>query len=1414
LLDTATVAPDANGYFTTTLPESVPLLSYVAARATDPAISAVSTCAVAKAGNDSWPRAFSLDSVLTSHDVIDAAGQSRWYSFTVQPGSQVTVTLQNLPADYSLALFKDIGQAYTSLTSPADLTKLSAEYAPSVFSPSVFSPSVFSPSVFSPDAYSPSVFSPSVFSPSVFSPSVFSPSVFSPSVFSPSVFSPSVFSPSVFSPSVFSPSVFSPSVFSPSVFSPDAFASAQTRSLLAVDADAGTSDKTVVANTWNSSGTYYVRVTGRNGAFSTDGAYSVSVARTGTSCASVANIGAAPATAPGTGVKTVILTDPSRIAGSATDKATLAAKLAAFAARPEVSGSIVDLSQSPRIAQLNAQADANTACPYAKNLVASAIKDVVDSYRPNNPLQYVVIVGGDGVVPFFRYPDESLLGEESGYLPPVQSTSASDTSLRLNYVLGQDAYGAKTSISLGSSDFPVPDLAVGRLVETASEASGMLDAYTAAGGVVVPHSTLVTGYDFLADDANSVEGDLAAGTAGAGQVADTLIAPNNISPQDPRAWTAAQLKTKLLGPVKHDIVFLAGHFSANSALAADFSTSLLTTDLAASSTSFQNTIVFSAGCHSGYNIVDGDAVPGVTLPLDWAQTFAQKHATLIGGTGYQYGDTDFIQYSEAIYANFAKQLRYGTGGVPIGSALVAAKQTYLSATPDIHGLPEKALLESTLFGLPMLSVNMPANRLSPPSSGSTVGSVSSYPADPGLTLGLRTTTVTVTPTLTRHTVALQNVSGGSPLTATYYSGGAGVQSKPAEPAVPLEQLDVTAPDPSLVLRGVGFRGGAYTDQTVVPLTGAPTTELRGVHVPFVSPVFYPMRLATPDYFGALHGGQTNLVVTPAQHEAADVNAGTSTLRLYSNMSLQLFYSGYLGSAALSDAPAISGVQATTDAAGNVTFSAHAVGNPAAGMQQLWVTYTGDGPSRWTSLDLTQDPTDSTLWTGTLNGISSPANLRFMVQAANGLGLVSLDDNLGAYYQVAGATSGALAPTTLQLQSPPTSGTFGGNASVTALLQSGGTGLAGKNVQLSIGGSSRLATTGADGSVTVSIPLSSLPGPTTVTAAFGGDGGYRPAGASAPFTIGKAATSLSALSPGLLFGGGSSGPTTLTTTLTSVLQGATQPLLQRSVTFSVTGPTSRTYPAITDFLGKAALPTSTFTAGTYSVTATFVGDATYVGSSRTGPFTISKLTATTTCNGVYVGTGQNVTVPRGAVCVLLPGTKVTNDVVVQAGGELVANGITVGHDVSITKASGPVSICASTISHDLTVNGSTGPVVIGSTNGGCSAGDTISHDVNVQNVVGAVDISNNAIGHDLVVQYVTGSVNAASDSVSHDIVVQYVTGSVNAASDSATHDVTIAHNAPGPVVVTGNHAGHDAVCQANQGQSGGGNTAPYQNSCPA
>ena len=77
--------------------------------------------------------------------------------------------------------------------------------------------------------------------------------------------------------------------------------------------------------------------------------------------------------------------------------------------------------------------------------------------------------------------------------------------------------------------------------------SRVLDAYLgdAERRRVAPTSSLVTGYDFLADAADAVSDDLAAGTA---HTPDTLIAPNNISPRPIRqSWTATQLRSQLLG---------------------------------------------------------------------------------------------------------------------------------------------------------------------------------------------------------------------------------------------------------------------------------------------------------------------------------------------------------------------------------------------------------------------------------------------------------------------------------------------------------------------------------------------------------------------------------------------------------------------------------------------------------------------------------------------------------------------------------------------------------------------------------------------------------------------------------------------------------------------------------------------------
>ena len=145
--------------------------------------------------------------------------------------------------------------------------------------------------------------------------------------------------------------------------------------------------------------------------------------------------------------------------------------------------------------------------------MADAIEEIVDAYWELNPLKYIVIVGGDNVIPFFRYPDQALLAPEQNYVPPVRDFTASQASLRLSYVLGQDEYGSRFDLSTGADLLPIPQLGVGRLVETPAEITTMLDAYlsTAAGVVATPDSALVTGYDFLYDAALAVESELAAG---------------------------------------------------------------------------------------------------------------------------------------------------------------------------------------------------------------------------------------------------------------------------------------------------------------------------------------------------------------------------------------------------------------------------------------------------------------------------------------------------------------------------------------------------------------------------------------------------------------------------------------------------------------------------------------------------------------------------------------------------------------------------------------------------------------------------------------------------------------------------------------------------------------------------------------
>jgi hypothetical protein len=682
--------------------------------------------------------------------------------------------------------------------------------------------------------------------------------------------------------------------------------------------------------------------------------------------------------------------------------------------------------------------------------------------------------------------------------------------------------------------------------------------------------------------------------AGAGQPADALIAPNNISPLDPRAWTADQLATLLLTN-RHDVIFLAGHFSADSALAADFQTQLKTSDVVASPVNLTNSIIFSAGCHSGYNTVNEHGIPGATDVLDWAQAFARKRATFIGGTGYQYGHTDFLKYGERLYTLFSEELRAGNGPISVGQALVRAKQRYLAEAPQLHDLDEKTLLQATVFGLPMLSVDMSFGRagVTPLSLDvSVIGSLNSFPIDPGATLGLEYFDLAVSPTLVEHTVPMTNVDDNSVVSATYYSGSNGIATNPMEPVLPLEIVNVSAPGTTMV--ATGFVSGTYADiPNILPLTGAPTTEIRGVHVPFLSDVFFPIKFFHANYFDLLTGGSnTYLMLTPAQHRSMSPGSPTNMLRLYNEVGLRLYYSNniteYGGGSipALSAAPTIATISAEPDGLGNVVFQLAVFGNPAAGIQEVWVTYTAtSGPyyGSWQSLYLTQNGADSTLWEGTLplNGTPSE-DMRFIAQAVNGVGRVTMMTNGGAYY-IPGVTFGdpdQQAPTTLILDPAPSSGAYGASETFSAVLTSNGTPLQGQVVTFGLGQQLRAAVTDSNGRATVTLPLISIHGQYQLSASFEGNSDYASSSDATPFEITKQPTNIVLQIESL------PGQSSVLATLSDV---AGRRLIEQSIFLIISGPNGEfSARIITNLIGQVILNDIPLPPGTYNVTAYFGG----------------------------------------------------------------------------------------------------------------------------------------------------------------------------------------------------------------------------------
>ncbi len=997
-------------------------------------------------------------------------------------------------------------------------------------------------------------------------------------------------------------------------------------------------------------------VSGRNGSFDIDNAYTVRATRLSGVCSGVSPIPGSITNShsiAGGNYATVIAMDRSRIAGTPAELTAMDNALTLLIGRPDVNGVLIDFSSGgfERIDAARTQAQNNPECPFAQNVLASEMKNVTDAYigasTAQNGAEYVVLLGNDGAIPFFRYPDPAPIGKESEYDIPILDPSTSIAALKLDYILSQDAYGSNKSVTLQESTLPIPKLPVGRLVETASEIENVINAYLSDGdGIYQPSTAFLSSYGFLYDGSTAVEQELVDGMGGSATVS-TLFNDATVDPSDPAAWTANQVENGWLS-TRQDIAYLAGHFTHFSLEAADYQTRLTVDEFlsstAASGIDMNNTLIFSSGCHSGYNLVDphGNLIPD--FEVDWPQAFAQRGAYFIGGTGYQYGDSDLTEYAERLYLTFSQELR-SPGPVAIGDALVAAKQEYLSdTTVEIDGVYEKTILVSTLFGLPMFKLDLagaPGTSVTLPPIGSN--NPTPVLAGPGAATGLESSDVTLAPSTTLQTTVFTSTVDNSQINVTYYEGDSGFTTRSGFPILPVSKFDANHPNglDEGVLQGVGLRGGTYVRETnVVPLTSGAVTELAGPHEMFRSDFFYPPKPWTVNYYDVLidpDNGITRLNIAPLQYRSTNSSSFSGTYLRYTDLDFRLYYLDFdpsLADVALAGSPAIAKGRATTVSPTQIDFEIIAT-EPISGVQEVWVTWTDSdvasgGTGTWQSIDLSQtDPDDDTLWTGTLTLTSGedPQDIRYLVQATNAAGLVTFQNNDGQYYVPdvdPGALTGgeenepSLNPTTLTFVSAPSSGLFATDVTLTANLSSSGSPLVGETINFSLGDLSASAVTDSGGNAVVDLNLITTPDDYQLQASFGGTLTHEEALVQSPYTLNKQPTSLAPSFATSTISQGSD--LNLIVTLTDSLS---RPISERFIFFSVVGESFQT--AIdTNVNGVVELDQFNAPPGTYTLNIGFAEDEDYGQSTTSVVITVEAGNMPPVANDSSVSVSEDVT----------------------------------------------------------------------------------------------------------------------------------------------------------------------------------------------
>ena len=591
--------------------------------------------------------------------------------------------------------------------------------------------------------------------------------------------------------------------------------------------------------------------------------------------------------------------------------------------------------------------------------MASAVRNLVLATLEDNPnVEYIVIVGRDEVIPFRRVLDRTS-HSESNYQSSASAGTTLQAACRDDMSLTDDYYADREPSQEHGHELYIPDYALGRLVETPEEIMALIDAFLADGGVTA-EGVLVTGYDFVQPEAEEMC-ELWQTDLGSASVDCTLMGDG---------WTASQLKDKQLDSVpRFDVQSLNGHANHRVEGAPDGG-SVSADDVATYGRSdLSRAVIYTLGCHSGFNDVGSDGVG--QNGLDLAQAFAQRRANYVANTGYGWGCRGSKCLSEELMYDYTQELARGASA-PIGKALLATKQRYYREDGDIDGYDEKILIESTLYGLPMYELT----------TGGTLDEEDPFPS------------VVITTTLP---VAFGPFSQGSldfsligalgafsevqTVDGSYFSLDGHIHADAGQPVQPRFFADVAAPGAGQA-RGTVFTGGSYSEQEGFdPLIAQPVNEYYAPAEPeFAFPGWYPALPFTLRGRGTVSTTVETLVTVMGQY-----NSSAGSERLYESLGFDLYYSDSPDCTP----PVITSASARQEGA-RVDFKVGA--SDSSGLHRVLVAYT-DSRGVWSSVDLSYDPAMAK-WTGS---ITAEAGIEWFVQAVDGVGNVAVAGDKGTYY---------------------------------------------------------------------------------------------------------------------------------------------------------------------------------------------------------------------------------------------------------------------------------------------------------------------------------------------------------------------------------------------------------------------------------